>query len=115
VQLPPRPAFSMAEPQMHIEPCGAHARDSTQREEGLREVLAGVGCKLKVKHAVGSPPAVGIRGARGRTQYSLRQQPQPQSLTSQQPQMPVSQSFDIRFRERPSEVRYTGYLVSTFQ
>ena len=100
---------------MHIEPCGAHARDSTQREEGLREVLAGVGCKLKVKHAVGSPPAVGIRGARGRTQYSLRQQPQPQSLTSQQPQMPVSQSFDIRFRERPSEVRYTGYLVSTFQ
>ena len=80
---------------MHIEPCGAHARDSTQREEGLREVLAGVGCKLKVKHAVGSPPAVGIRGARGRTQYSLRQQPQPQSLTSQQPQIPVSQSFDM--------------------
>jgi hypothetical protein len=91
VQLPPRPAFSMAEPQMHIEPCGAH---STQREEGLRQV-AGVGCKLKMKHAVGSPPAVGVRGARGRTQYSLRQQPQPQSLTSQQPQIPVSQSFDM--------------------
>ena len=47
-------------------------------------------------HSYGS-----IRGA-GRTQYSLQQQPMPQSLTSKQPQMPVSQLFDMMsvFRQR---------------